>query len=200
MLQDLAYTVIYVNDIDKSTAFYRDILGIPLDYAAPGWVQFKSHGAALVLHPKLEQQTNAGDAKVHITFRVDDLGAIYSALTARAVRFAAPPATVGFGKHATLFDPDNNAIDLIEWAKPHQARIVTDETIVNDILSKTPEAMEILEEHSIRICGGCIVLLNASMREVGEFSGLSRAETATMVENMNEKLQGTNESPTQAHH
>lgn len=190
MLRDLAYTVIYVGDIDKSTAFYRDILAIPLDFAAPGWVQFKSRGAALVLHPKLEHQSNASDAKVHITFRVEDLNAVYAALTSRGVQFAAPPATVGFGKHTTLFDPDGNAIDLIEWAKPNEARVVTIDTIVNDIIGKTPEAMEILEEHSIRICGSCIVLLNASMREVGEFSGLSPAETSTMVEEMNSNLQG----------
>ena len=122
MLSDLAYTVIYVSDIDQSTAFYRDVLGIPLDYAAPGWVQFKSRGAALVLHPKLEHQSSASDAKVHITFRVDDLNAVYATLTTRAVRFAAPPATVGFGKHATFFDPDGNAIDLIEWAKLGEGR------------------------------------------------------------------------------
>ncbi len=188
MLSDLAFTIIYVSDIDKSTAFYRDVLGVPFDYAVPGWVQFKSRGAALVLHPRLEHQSNQGDAKVHITFRVDDLDAAYADLTARSVRFAAPPATVGFGKHATLFDPDGNAIDLIEWGKPHGARVVTDETVVNDIVSKSPKAMEVLEEHSIRICGGCIVLLNASMREVGEFSGLSPAETSAMVEEMNTKL------------
>lgn len=190
MLSDLAYTVIYVNDLNASITFYRDVLGIPLDYAAPGWVQFKSRGAALVLHPKLEHQIDGHDARVHITFRIDDLSAVYASLSSRAVRFAAPPATTGFGKHATLFDPDGNAIDLIEWAKPNEARVVTNDTRVNDIVSKTPEAMEILEEHSIRICGGCIVLLNASMREVGEFSGLSPAETATMVEEMNSKLQG----------
>ena len=190
MLFDLAYTVVYVSDMDKSIAFYRDVLGIPLDYAAPGWVQFKSHGAALVLHPRLEHQSNASDAQVHITFRVDDLNAVYADLIARAVRFAAPPATVGFGKHATLFDPDGNAIDLIEWAKSNEARAVTHATIVNDLVSKTPEAMEVLEEHSIRICGGCIILLNASMREAAEFSGLSPAETGVMVEEMNEKLKG----------
>lgn len=200
MLRDLAYTVIYVGDIERSILFYRDVIGIPVDYTAPGWVQFKSDGAALVLHPKLENQSITGEGRVHITFRVDDLGAVHSALTARGVQFAAPPSTVGFGKHATLFDPDGNAIDLIEWGQPNEARPVTDETIVNDILSKTPDAMQVLEEHSIRICGGCIVLLNASMREVGEFSGLSAAETAAMVDDMNKKLKGGNESGTQTHH
>ncbi len=190
MLTDLAYIVIYVNDVDKSTSFYRDVLGIPLDYAAPGWTQFKSRGAALVLHPKLEHQSNQGEQKVHITFRVDDLGVVYDKLTAQSVRFLAPPATTGFGKHATLFDPDGNAIDLIEWAQPHQARVVTGATIVNDILSKSPEAMEALEDHGIRICGGCIVLLNASVNETAEYSGLSTTESSALVNELNAKLAG----------
>src|SRR5574341_1941239 len=104
MLQDLAYTIIYVSDIDRSTTFYRDVLGIPLDYAVPGWTQFKSRGAALVLNPKLEHQSNHGEQKVHITFRVDDLTAVYDKLIAQSVQFVAPPATIGFGKHATLYD------------------------------------------------------------------------------------------------
>jgi lactoylglutathione lyase len=188
MLDDLAYTVIYVGDMDKSTTFYRDVLGIPLDYAVPGWTQFKSRGAALVLHPELEHQSKHGEQKVHITFRVDDLAAVYDKLTAQAVQFLAPPATIGFGKHATLYDPDGNAIDLIEWAQPHQARVVTSETIVNDIVSRSPGAMEALEDHGIRICGGCIVLLNATVRQTAEYSGLSPSESSALVKELNDKL------------
>ncbi len=190
MLRDLAYTVIYVSDIEKSTVFYRDVLGIPLDYSVPGWTQFKSRGAALVLHPRLEHQPNSGETHVHITFRVDDLDTTYAKLAAQSVRFLAPPATVGFGKHATLLDPDGNAIDLIEWSKPQPARAVTSETIVNDIVSKSPEAMEALEDHGIRICGGCIVLLNASVSETAEYSGLSAKESSALVDELNEKMSG----------
>jgi catechol 2,3-dioxygenase-like lactoylglutathione lyase family enzyme len=187
MLQDLAYTIIYVSDIDKSTAFYRDVLGIPLDYAVEGWTQFKSDGAALVLHPQVEQQKVQPGSAAHIAFRVDDLDAEYERLSAHAVKFLAPPAKAAFGKHATLLDPEGNPIDLIEWAgKP--ARVVSSETVVNDILKDSPEAMEVLEEHGIRICGGCIVLLNASVRETAEYSGLSAAETSELVEELSEKV------------
>ncbi len=197
MFDDLAYVIVYVNDMAKSTTFYRDVLGIPLDYAAPGWTQFKSRGAALVLHPKVAAhetpagvggQAAANGNATHLAFRVDDLDAAYRKLSAQSVKFLAPPATAGFGKHVTLFDPEGNAIDLIEWAKPHEARVVSDATIVNDILAKSPEAMEVFEEHGIRICGGCIVLLNASVRETAEYSGLLPTESSTLVEELNEKL------------
>ncbi len=191
MLDDLAYTVVYVDDIEKCTVFYRDVLGIPLDYAVEGWTQFKSQGAALVLHPKLDhQRAQTGNSAVHVTFRVDDLDAEYERLSKHAVKFLAPPATAAFGKHTTLLDPESNPIDLIEWALPKQTPTVSDETVVNDILKSSPDAMQVLEDHGIRICGGCIVLLNASVRETAEYSGLSAAEAATMVEELNAKLAG----------
>ena len=191
MLDHLAYTIVYVNDMESATAFYRDALGIPLEYAVAGWTQFKSNGAALVLHPRLAHQRAEplGNA-VHVTFRVDDLEAEYARLAAQAVKFLAPPAQVGFGKHATLFDPEGNQIDLIEWGKPKEARLISDSTVVNDIVSRSPEAMEVLEDHGIRICGGCIVLLNASVRETAEYSGLSAIEAAKMVEELNQKTMG----------
>jgi lactoylglutathione lyase len=191
MLDHLAYTVVYVSDMEKSIAFYRDVLGIPLDYTVEGWTQFKSNGAALVLHPRLEQSKSpASGSAVRITFRVDDLDAEYRRLIAQLVRFLASPATVGFGKHATLLDPEGNPIDLIEWAAPQQARIVSDSTVVNDIIARSSEAMGVLEDHGIRICGGCIVLLNGSVRETAEYSGLSAVEISEMVEELNEKVSG----------
>jgi lactoylglutathione lyase len=191
MLDHLAYTIVYVDDVDKCTAFYRDVLGIPLDYAVEGWTQFKSNGAALVLHPKREQpQASPSGSAVHLTFRVDDLNAEYERLSARAVQFLAPPAKIAWGKHATLLDPEGNAIDLIEWVPPEPVRVVSDRTVVNDLLKHSPEAMEVLEEHGIRICGGCIVLLNASVRETAEYSGLSAEEASVMVGELNQKIAG----------
>jgi lactoylglutathione lyase len=191
MLDHLAYTIVYVNDIEKATAFYRDVLGVPLDYTAEGWTQFKSNGAALVLHPKLaHQKSESMGSAVHVTFRVDDLDAEYRRLTAQSVKFLAPPAKAGFGKHATLLDPEGNQIDLIEWALPKEARVISVKTVVNEVLARSPEAMQVLEDHGIRICGGCIVLLNASVRETAEYSGLSAIEASKMVEELNQKTMG----------
>ncbi len=186
MLDELAYTIVYVKDIDKETAFYRDVLEMPIERVKEGWIQFKARGAALVLHPKIEpQKAEPNGAAVHITFRVDDLDATYRQLCDRQVRFMAPPAQTGFGKHATLFDPEGNAIDLIEWSKS-QEPVVDKTTVVNDILMRSPAAMEVLEEHGIRICGGCIILLNGSVQETADYSGLSPTEASAMVEELNE--------------
>lgn len=187
MLQDLSYAIVYVDDMGLQTAFYRDTLGLPVSYATDGWTQFATHGAALVLHPKVRGQDTPGTS-VHLSFNVDDLEREYQTLLARGARFAAPPASASFGKHATLFDPEGNPVDLLQWAtRPH----VTRDTIVNDLVVNKPETMEVLEEHSIRICGGCIVLLNSPVSQAAEYTGLGAEETAALVEELDAKIQSS---------
>ena len=103
------------------------------------------------------------------------------------MKFGAPPAEADFGKHATLMDPDGNEIDLLEW-KQAPVTPVTENSTVNDIINQHPETMEVFEEHGIRICGGCIVLLNGSIQETADYSGLSASETNQMVGELNEKV------------
>ena len=188
-LQDLAYTILYVDDMDRATRFYRDRVGLALAYSAPGWVQFNTTGAAVVLHPRLPEQKNAphGDQTTHVGFRVEDLDAEYQRLVQQHVEFLAPPANAGFGKHATFLDPEGNAIDLLEWKRVPSVP-VTSETVVNTIISRHPETMEVFENHGIRICGGCLVLLNAPVYETAEYSGLDAQESTELVQELNARL------------
>jgi predicted enzyme related to lactoylglutathione lyase len=178
-----------VDDIERATEFYRDVVQLPLAFRAPGWVQFNTHGAALVLHPKLAtQKRGASDSHTaHVGFRVDDLDAEWKRLTARQVQFVAPPASADFGKHATFLDPEGNAIDLLEWKRPPVVPVTLD-SVVNNIIIQHPETMEVFEEHGIRICGGCLVLLNAPVYETAEYSGLDAEESSSLVEELNDKL------------
>jgi lactoylglutathione lyase len=189
-IQDLAFAILYVEDMERETAFYRDVIGLPIEYATKGWVQFKTNGAALVLHPKLVPQKEMPRPAnlTHIAFRVDDLDTEFKRLSGHQVKFHAPPATAGFGKHATCLDPEGNEIDLLEWAHRPPAAGVTADTVVNNIINPHPETMEVFENHGIRICGGCLVLLNAPVYETAEFSGLNSEETSVLVQELNDKL------------
>ena len=44
------YAIVYVSDMQRSVAFYRDVLGIPLRFESPSWTEFATDGATLVLH------------------------------------------------------------------------------------------------------------------------------------------------------
>jgi lactoylglutathione lyase len=188
-LGETMFTIFYVDDVNRATAFYRDIIGLPLAYSARGWVQFGVNGNGLVLHPKTAAQKESprGSNQAHLALRVADLDAEYERLSANHVRFAAPPSAAEFGKHATFLDVEGNEIDLLELRHPTQVA-VTANTLVNDIVAKHPEAMEVFENHGIRICGGCLVLLNAPVYETAEYSGLSPKESTDLLRELNEKL------------
>ena len=44
------YVIIFVSDMERSTAFYRDTIGFTLKFASPGWTEFATEGVTLALH------------------------------------------------------------------------------------------------------------------------------------------------------
>jgi lactoylglutathione lyase len=44
------YAIVFVSEMKRSVAFYRDILGLPLKFESPGWTEFSTEGAILALH------------------------------------------------------------------------------------------------------------------------------------------------------
>lgn len=193
---DRPFILLYVDDIERATAFYRDVLGLPLTYAAPDWVQFGGDGALVVLslrtHAHKESASTASSA--HLAFQVQDLEAEISHLRSRGVAFELLPSNAGSGKHVTFGDPEGNKIDLWEVGRLSGAA-VTPETLVNNIIAKHPETMEVFENHGIRICGGCLVLLNSPVYETAEYSGLDSGESSALLGELNKKLKELQESP-----
>ncbi len=46
----LNYAIVFVSDMKRSVAFYRDTLGLPLRFESPHWTEFATAGASLALH------------------------------------------------------------------------------------------------------------------------------------------------------
>jgi lactoylglutathione lyase len=44
------YAIVFVSDMKRAVAFYRDVLGLPLRFESPGWTEFATEGATLALH------------------------------------------------------------------------------------------------------------------------------------------------------
>src|SRR5258708_16542286 len=44
------YIIVFVSDMQRSTAFYRDTLGLPLKFTSPGWTEFSNGGTLISLH------------------------------------------------------------------------------------------------------------------------------------------------------
>ena len=45
------YAMVFVADMDRAVAFYRDVVGLPLRFQSPHWTEFETDGATLALHP-----------------------------------------------------------------------------------------------------------------------------------------------------
>ncbi len=119
-LQSPERLVIYVTDMTRSTAFYRDTLGLPLKFSSPGWTEFNNVGTIIALHRRMAGDTStfsgtAGQAT--LVFVVDNLQEVYETLKAEDVHFSLEPQKQQSGVTlAVLHDPDGFSITLQQRA------------------------------------------------------------------------------------
>lgn len=123
-LQKPDYIVIYVSNMQRSTAFYRDVLGLPLKFTSPGWTEFAVGTISLALHvaggqPAQSNQQQGQQSAIpvagqaQLAYVVDDIQATYEALKAKDVHFTMPPQEQRPGALLAVFsDPDGFGITL----------------------------------------------------------------------------------------
>jgi predicted enzyme related to lactoylglutathione lyase len=106
-----------VDDFERGVAFYRDVLGLPLLFAAPPQMAFFMCGSVrlLVGVPPPGEKTQRGSA---IYFRVADIGAVHQSLSAKGAQFRAAPHVVHRTPKSELWlaefaDPDGNQLALM---------------------------------------------------------------------------------------
>jgi len=107
---------ITVKDLERSTAFYRDRLGLPHLFTSNGMAFFQCGGTRLMLG--LQEQGKPDTYSSIVYFNAPDIQASYRAMSDRGVAFAQPPALIARlpGKNvwlATLRDPDGNVLGLM---------------------------------------------------------------------------------------
>jgi lactoylglutathione lyase len=109
--------VIYVSDMARSTAFYRDTLGLPLKFTSPGWTEFNNEGTTLALHRHMAGEATgnaqAGAGQATLVFVVDDIQSAYETLKAENIHFSVEPQKQPSGLTlAVLHDPDGFGITI----------------------------------------------------------------------------------------
>jgi len=115
-----AYSIIFVSEMNRSVAFYRDAIGLPLKFQSPGWSEFNTGGCTLALH----KATGAGAmpergpgnlpaGHSHPGFNVDDLDAFHQKLTSLNVPCLQPPRHEEFGGRLAIYaDPDGLPVTI----------------------------------------------------------------------------------------
>lgn len=116
----VTYAIIFVSDIERSTKFYRDLMGLPLRFESPGWTEFDTDGATLALHatptapgpPVDPDHLPAGRCRPGLG--VPDLDAFHQRMLDEGVVCLQGPTST-FGARLALYaDPDGLPISVGE--------------------------------------------------------------------------------------
>ena len=116
----LAYVNVPVANLNRSVAFFRDVVGLPLAFsdADHGYASFSTPGANFALAQVPEGEAVGGHTG--IGFMVPDLDAAHAALLVKGVAFTRPPTREPWGGYMAIFaDPDSNTYYLDQIDPEH---------------------------------------------------------------------------------
>ncbi|MEV1290022.1 VOC family protein [Micromonospora sp. NPDC049679] len=110
---------VLVADLDRSVAFYRDMLGFFEIDGGDGNAVLASGATRLVLRA-IRDVAPINRRLVHLNLEVDDVGAVYQELKTKGVRFTYAPRAVNRGAKLELWaaafrDPDGHGIAITQW-------------------------------------------------------------------------------------
>ena len=116
MITALHTTWCQVSDMDRSVAFYRDLLGLKAGYISPYWSDFDLGNGKIALHPRIQPgEGPTGNAKGwYLGVQTADIAALNAALTRAGVTITESFHEVPGGVVLTFTDPDNNLIQAIQ--------------------------------------------------------------------------------------
>lgn len=114
MFKRLGAAILLVENMNRSIAFYRDILGMKIKDESPDWVEFRneSSGAVLALHPRKTRSLRS--PYMLVGFNVNDIDNLCKELVNKNVKFYKKLTQESFGKHAIIEDPDGHLISIAE--------------------------------------------------------------------------------------
>jgi lactoylglutathione lyase len=118
----LGYVILFVGDLERSVAFYRDVVGVPFKLAGDGYVELATRGARLGLYDRNRLGELTGhDAEApgrpggEVVFLVEDVDAEAERLRAAGAAILSGPVDRPWG-HRTLHleDPDGFVVELAQ--------------------------------------------------------------------------------------
>jgi predicted enzyme related to lactoylglutathione lyase len=119
----ISYVNVFVSDLTEATVFYRDKLGLPLQFSSAehGYASFSAGGVRLgVALPGSDQALLVG-RQTGVGFEVPDLEAEHTRLSGLGVRFTMPPTRQPWGGFmAMISDPDGNIFYLDQVSAAHR--------------------------------------------------------------------------------
>jgi lactoylglutathione lyase len=115
----VSHIIVFVSDMKRSVAFYRDVIGLQLKFDSPEWSEFATDGVTLGLHRADGPAPLQGDDAVPAGscrpgLHVDDLDAFHSRMIEHGVICTQQPMDLFGARMAQYLDPDGLAISVSE--------------------------------------------------------------------------------------
>ena len=116
------YAIVFVSDMPRSVAFYRDVIGLPLKFESPHWTEFATQGATLALHASAgggerDNPKTVPPGRCRPGLQVPDLDAFHKKMVAKGVPCIQEPKSVFGARLAQYLDPDGLGISVGEERK-----------------------------------------------------------------------------------
>lgn len=114
------YIIIFVSEMKRSIAFYRDMLGLNLKYETPEWTEFESGETTVALHISEQSDPDQKDKNQNIAgqcrpgFSVTNLDALHEKLISHGTRCVQQPKESFGARIAQYLDPDGLAVSISE--------------------------------------------------------------------------------------
>jgi catechol 2,3-dioxygenase-like lactoylglutathione lyase family enzyme len=111
----LGKLILFVADVPKMVAFYRDVLGLSVVHDEPGWVVLDAGGTQVAIHEMRGEPPSDGsrraDCYLKHVFHVEDLAAARARLQAAGVALD-PVHTYDGRSFCNAIDPEGNVFQL----------------------------------------------------------------------------------------
>lgn len=145
---ELSYAVVFVTDMDRSVALYRDVFGLAIRHQSCKWTEFSTPGVTLALHhsdaPPSRSVGVSLAGQCQPGFLVDDIDAFHEQMLAKGVPCLQPPTDEGFGGRLALYaDPDGLVLSITARPKKDQGW----EGSESDNLKRIAYAVETIARH-----------------------------------------------------
>jgi lactoylglutathione lyase len=126
MLKRIDAVVLFVEDLERAKAFYRDKVGLKLKSEDQGFAEFSLDNTTVALLdiPTAQSMvikdsiaaTRPSGARFQVAVYVDNVNAIYEEFKKRGVKFIKAPTDQPWGQRTANFeDPDGNLWEISQW-------------------------------------------------------------------------------------
>ena len=107
-----------VDDMEKSVAFYRDTLGLPVKYQSADWVEFDAGNVTIALRrfgsgPEGRPELGVGEGAT-LVFMVDDMEETKAELEAKGIKLIGGVFAYGSVKLAAFEDLNGNVLQIYQ--------------------------------------------------------------------------------------